>query len=83
MDDYMTNQATDRPKFGRLWAWDDASRIANFMTVHFERCKKYGLDMPINNNVKYTKEDLKQREDQLVEYFLYEMRKPASAWRII
>lgn len=39
-----------------------------------------GLDIPFNTPVFFTKELAKQREDELVEYFLYEMRKkPATA----
>ena len=76
LDDYMSSAALDKPKAGRLWAWDDASKIANFLTVHFERSKKYGLDIPITNFALLTKEELKAKEDQLTEYFLYEMRKP-------
>ena len=48
------------------------------MTLHLVKAQKYGLDMPFMNNVMLTKEELKAREDELVEYFLYEMRKPAA-----
>ena len=79
MDDFMTAQAMDKPKMFRMWTWDDSSRIVNFMTLHLEKCVKYGLDIPVQNQTLMTKEELKLREDQLTEHFLYEMRKPAAA----
>ena len=78
LDDFMTGQAIDKPKMGRLWTWDDASKIVNFMTLHQAKSRKYGLDLPITNNYLITKEELKQREDALTDYFLYEMRKPKA-----
>ena len=78
MDDYMDSMATDRPKFGRIWAWDDASKIVNFMDMHFKKSAKYGLDLGHTGGLFLTKEDLKEKEDRLVDYFLYEMRKPKA-----
>ncbi len=37
--------------------------------------KFIGLDIPINTAPIMTKELAKKREDELTEYFLYEMRK--------
>ena len=37
-----------------------------------------GLDIPIQNKLM-SKDELKQREDQLTEYFLYELRKKPVA----
>ena len=34
--------------------------------------------MPVQVNKLYTKGELKMKEDELTEYFLYEMRKPAK-----
>ncbi len=80
LDDFMTYQAIDKPRLLRLWTWDDSTRIANFMTVHLLKSQRYGLDIPIQHSMGLTKDDLKKREDELVEYFLYEMRKaPAVA----
>ena len=67
----------DKPKMLRMWTWDDSSRIVNFFTLHLMHAKKFGLDIPNHNNNLLTKEELKKREDELTEYFLYEMRKPA------
>ena len=78
MDDYMQSAAMDRPKLLRLWAWDDATKIVNFMTQHYMQAEKYGLNFPITANKLYTKAELKMKEDELCEYFLYEMRKPAK-----
>ena len=47
MDDFMCAQAMDKPKMGRLWTWDDSTRIVNFMTLHLMQAEKYGLDVPI------------------------------------
>ena len=79
MDDYMNATAMDKPKMLRMWTWDDSTRIVNFMTLHLKQAEKYCLDIPIQNTALYTKEELKAKEDALVEYFLYEMRKPAAA----
>ena len=49
------------------------------MTCHLLQAEKYGLDMPTMNNALWTKEEIEARENQLMEYFLYEMRKPAAA----
>ena len=58
-----------------MWTWDDSSRMANMMSVHLFKCHKYALDIPVQRSVGLTKDDLKAREDQLTDYFLYEMRK--------
>uniref|UniRef100_A0A7S3CSD0 Uncharacterized protein n=1 Tax=Strombidium rassoulzadegani TaxID=1082188 RepID=A0A7S3CSD0_9SPIT len=79
LDDFMIGQAIDKPKFGRLWTWDDASKIVNFMTLHFAKSRKYGLDLPVTTGNLLTKGEVKQREEALTDYFLYEMRKPKSS----
>lgn len=78
LDDYMGASAVDRPRLLRTWTWDDSTRIVNFMNVHYLRCYKYGLDIPIQRDIGMTKADLKQREDELTEYFLHELRKPKA-----
>ena len=78
MDDFMQAQAMDKPKMLRMWTWDDSSRIVNFMTLHLMQAEKYGLDLPIQNQHLWSKEEIKNREDELTEYFLYEMRKPKA-----
>ena len=80
LDDFMTYQAIDKPRLLRLWTWDDSSRIVNMMSVHLMKSHRYALDIPIQRQQGLTKDDLKRKEDQLTEYFLYEMRKkPALA----
>ena len=74
----MSSAAMDKPKVLRLWTWDDASKIANFMQLHMMQAEKFGLDMPNTASQMLTKEELKKREDELKDYFLYEMRKPAA-----
>ena len=79
LDDFNSAQVVDRPRLLRTWTWDDSSRIVNFMNLHLLRAHKFGLDIPIQRTIGLTKEDLKQREDELVAYFLHELRKPKTA----
>ena len=79
LDDYMNASAVDRPRNLRLWTWEDSTRIVNFFDCHLLRAHKFGLDIPVQISVGLTKAELKQREDELCEYFLYELRKPATA----
>ena len=79
MDDFMRAQAMDKPKMHRMWTWEDSTKIVNFMTLHFKQAEKYGLDVPIQNAALFSREEMKDREDQLTDYFLYEMRKPAAS----
>ena len=79
LDDFSNAQAVDKPRLLRTWTWDDSSRIVNFMNLHLLRTQKYGLDIPIQRQIGLTKEELKQREDELVAYFLHELRKPKTA----
>ena len=67
----------DRPKMTRLWTWEDSTKIVNFMTINLMKAEKFGLDLGIQNCNLWTKPELENRENELVEYFLYEMRKPA------
>ena len=59
LDDYMTSCAMDKPKMLRMWAWEDSTKIVNMMTMHLITAEKYGLDMPIQNSVMWTKEEIK------------------------
>ena len=77
MDDFMTAQVMDKPKMLRMWTWDDSTKIVNFMTLHLKMAEKYGLDIPIQNQNLFTKHEMKAKEDELCEHFLYEMRKSA------
>ena len=78
LDDFNAVNATDRPRILRTWTWQDSCKIVNFFDLHLIRSAKYGLDIPVFNSIGVTKEMLKTREDQLTEYFLYELRKPAK-----
>lgn len=75
MDDYFRAYVVDQPRTNRLWTWQDSTRLAEFYKLHLKKAEKYGLDLPHTTKVYKTKEELKQREDELVEYFLHEMRK--------
>ena len=74
----MSSMAMDRPKMLRLWTWEDSTKIVNFLDLNIMKAQKYGLDYPHQNNRFHTKEELKQKEDELTEMFLEQMRKPAS-----
>ena len=78
MDDYQLGNVVDKPRMNRLWTWDDSSKIVNMMNVHLQYVKKYGLDLGVTNRASFTQGEIKQMEDELTEYFLYEMRKPAT-----
>eukprot|EP00347_Sterkiella_histriomuscorum_P019105 403342929 len=80
LGDYMNYIAIEKPRSLRLWTWDDSTKIVNFLTLHLMKSQKYGLDIPFNTPVFLDKEQAKVREDELVQYFLYEMRKkPTTA----
>lgn len=74
----MSSVAIDKPKMLRLWTWEDSTKIVNFLNINLMKTQLYGLDMPHQNNRFHTKEEIKAREDQLTEFFLEQMRKPAA-----
>ena len=43
------------------------------------QAQRYALDIPVTTSMGLTKDELKQREDNLTEYFLHELRKPRAA----
>ncbi len=77
MDDYLKQHRIDNPRVNRLWTWRDSSKMVDYIREHRRRIEKYGLNNSATNlETSYvSKEQLKQREDDLVEYFLHEMRK--------
>ena len=74
----MGQNAVDRPRILRTWTWQDSCKIVNFFDAHMLKCQKFALDIPIFKCTGITKEELKEREDQLTAYFLHELRKPAK-----
>ena len=74
----MAAQSIDRPRLLRTWTWQDSSKIVNFFDLHLLQAHKYGLDVPILRCTDITKDELKQKEDDLTAYFLHELRKPKS-----
>ena len=78
LDDYRAANSVDSPRSLRTWTWQDSSKIVDFFNLHLMRSQKYGLDMPFLAPRDLTKEQLKQKEDSLTEYFLYELRKDAQ-----
>ena len=79
LDDFSQAQAIDKPRLLRTWTWEDSSKIVNFFDLHLMRAMKFGLDVPVQRSHGLTKDELKQKEDELAAYFLHELRKPASA----
>ena len=74
MTDYMKQYKVDSPRINRLWTWKDASKIVEYFRDHQTRANKYGLNNVSDRN-DFSKASIKRREDELVEYFLHEMRK--------
>ena len=74
MDDYMKQHRVDNPRVNRQWTWRDASLIVEYFREHTMRAAKYGLNIT-GTGIPCSKESYKNKEDQLVEYFLHEMRK--------
>ena len=79
LDDFSNAQAIDKVRTLRAWTWEDSSRIANLMTCHLMRAQKYGLEIGVQRVHGLTKEELLNRENQLTEFFLHELRKPKAA----
>jgi len=75
MDDYFKRRVIDSPRSGRLWTWEDSSKMVAFVDSEVMRAEKYGLDIPTFHFAKIKPEELKTKENDLTDYFLYEMRK--------
>ncbi len=75
MDEYIRKKTIDGIHMNRLWTWDDATRMVNFIRGEYARAAKYGLDIPLLR-MDMSKAELKRKEDELTSYFIYEMRKP-------
>ncbi|CAK72294.1 unnamed protein product (macronuclear) [Paramecium tetraurelia] len=58
--------------------WADASKVVNYVEKQLLKITKYGLDYP-NYYAPSTENELKQREDEIYERFVREMRKPPVA----
>ncbi len=67
----------DKPTIHKYLKWDDASISVNYLLYVLERIKKYGLNYGPLGQTKFPdyKDTIKSKEDELTEYFLYEMRK--------
>ena len=65
----------------KYYTWDDASRIVGYYDYVLRRITKYGLHRGAIQPTKYSnyKSDLVKEEEELVDYFLYEMRKQPAA----
>ena len=75
----------DHPgNINKFFVWDDAIKIANYFEWVMRRITKYGLHWGINHKYKFDnyKQEIKKSEDELVDYFLYEMRKAPSEHEI-
>lgn len=75
----------DKASFYKNYYWDDASKVADYYDYVMRRIGKYGLHWSIlNPNKVYNyKKMIQEEEDNLVDYFIYEMRKkPAEAAKL-
>ena len=75
MEDYLKQKRIDGLRLTRVWTWKDSTKIVEYFREHVRRTQKYGLDNLQHTKVEPTKEAMKLREDELVDYFLSEMRK--------
>ncbi|CAD8049938.1 unnamed protein product [Paramecium sonneborni] len=58
--------------------WADASKVVNYLEKQLLKITKYGLDYP-NYYAPRTEKELQQREDEIYQRFIKEMRKPPVA----
>ena len=68
---------TDKWTPQKYYQWDDAERTIGYLNYVMRRIGKYGLLYGTLSQNKFPnyKEKIKNEEDELTEYFLYEMRK--------
>ena len=67
----------DKPNSNKYLNWRDASVSVAYLEYVLSRLGRYGLQWGALNNQKFPdyKQKIKSDEDELVDYFLYEMRK--------
>lgn len=75
---YIKYGELDRHTKPKYLKWDDASLTYSYLDYVLRRIGKYGLHWGSLNFRKFDDYEkiLKEEEDKLTEYFLYEMRKP-------
>lgn len=73
----FANGLVDKYSIYKNYQWDDASKIASYFDYVTRKITKYGLHMSFiqPNKFENYKQKIKEEEDALTEYFLYEMRK--------
>lgn len=69
---------TDKPNSYKYLNWRDASLSVAYLEYVLNRLSRYGLHWGALKNKKFPdyKQKIRADEDELVDYFLYEMRKP-------
>ena len=77
LEHHIKSGFVDAERPNMILYWDDAERMTNYLDYVVRRINKYGLHWGILNQHKFDgyKELIKKEEDELVDYFLYEMRK--------
>jgi len=67
----------DKPNALKYLNWRDASVSVAYLQFVLERLSRYGLHWGALRNRKFPdyKQKIRSDEDELVDYFLYEMRK--------
>ena len=67
----------DKSYVYKNFKWDDTIKMTNYIDYVTRKITKYGLHYGFMNPYKFEnyKEKINKDEDELAEYFLYEMRK--------
>lgn len=68
----------DKPNPYKYLNWRDASLSVAYLEYVLTRLSRYGLHWGALRNKKFPdyKQKIRSEEDELTDYFLYEMRKP-------
>jgi len=84
-DHHIKMGGVDAYSQNKYLKWDDASITIAYFEYVLKRLNKYKLLLGPLTQKKYPeyKDDLKKQEDDLVDYFLYEMRKEPFAQKEI
>ena len=73
----LYSSRVDKNTIFKNFKWDDAIKMTNYIDYVTRKISKYGLHYGFMNPYKFEnyKEKIRNDEDELAEYFLYEMRK--------
>lgn len=76
---------SDKYHMSMMYKWDDSSIAIGYLDYVTRRITKYGLHRGPLCSIKFPgyKDEIQNEEDQLAEYFLYEMRKAPAEEKIL